>query len=360
MTAITLSQLLKTQFEKNASDLHITVASPPQLRIDGDLCPVKVPPLTPKDTAQLCYSVLTDEQKKEFEKKQAIDLSFSVKGVARFRANIFKQKGTVGGVFRLIPQTVLSFEALKLPPIAKELCEIANGLVLVTGATGSGKSTTLAAMIDYINTQKPYHILTIEDPIEFSHKHKKCIVNQRELGTDAPDIQSALRSALRQDPDVVLLGELRDLETISAALTIAETGHLVFGTLHTNSAVSTVNRIIDVFPAHQQDQVRTQLASCLQGVMCQQLLPGVAGGRVLSLEIMIPNSGIRSQIRDDKVHMIQQSLQVASERSGSITRNQSLLRLVTRKLITPKTAFEYSNDTDELRALINKSGPRAS
>ncbi len=356
---LSLSQLLKTQFDKEASDLHITAGSPPQIRIDGDLCPLKVPPLRPDDSASLCYSVLTEEQKRTFEETSELDLSFTVRGLARFRANIFRQKGMVGGVFRLIPQTVRSFESLKLPPIAKELCDRKNGLVLVTGTTGSGKSTTLAAMIDYINETKPYHILTIEDPIEFSHKHKRCLINQRELGADTNTITAALKSALRQDPDVVLIGEMRDLPTISAALTIAETGHLVFATLHTNSAVSTINRIIDVFPAHQQDQVRTQLASTLQGVLCQQLLPGLNGGRVLSLEVMVPTAGIRSQIREDKVHMIQQTMQVAPERSGIETRNKNLLRLLAKRLISPRVALESTNDSDELRALLNKLGGRA-
>lgn len=353
---ITLQQLLKTQAEQNASDLHISVGTPPQLRIHGELCPVKVEPLTAADTEQLCYSILTEDQRRLFEENKEVDLSFSVKGVARFRANIFRQKSAVGGVFRLIPHQIRTFEELNLPQVVSHLCELSRGLVLVTGATGSGKSTTLAAMIDKINREFPGHILTLEDPIEFSHDHKRCIINQREVGSDTASITRALKSSLRQDPDVVLIGELRDYETISAALTIAETGHLVFATLHTNSAISTINRIIDVFPAHQHNQVRTQLASSLQGVLSQQLLPGSTGGRALALEILLPNSAIRSQIREDKVHMIYQSMQMGSEKSGMQTLNQSLVLLVQKRAISVDTAMSASYDPEELRGLLQRSG----
>jgi twitching motility protein PilT len=355
-TRITLQQLLKTQAEQNASDLHISSGTPPQLRIHGSLCPVKVDPLTPADTEALCYSVLTEEQRRIFEEQREIDLSFSVKGVARFRANIFRQKSAVGGVFRLIPTRIRTFEELNLPAVASNLCELNRGLVLVTGATGSGKSTTLAAMIDKINREFPGHILTLEDPIEFAHEHKRCVVNQREVGSDTGSINRALKSSLRQDPDVVLIGEMRDFETISAALTIAETGHLVFATLHTNSAISTINRIIDVFPAHQHNQVRTQLSTTLQAVLSQQLLPSTTTGRVLALEILIPNSAIRSQIREDKVHMIYQSMQIAADKTGMQTLNQNLVSLVQKRTISVDTAMYASYDPEELKTLLSRSG----
>ena len=353
---VTLHQLLKAQADQGASDLHLAVGTPPQMRISGDLCPVKIDPLSPADTEALCYSVLTEEQKRVFEENKELDLSFSVKGVARFRANIFRQKTAVGGVFRLIPHYIKPFDSLNLPPSVSGLCELARGLVLVTGATGSGKSTTLASMIDKINREIPGHILTLEDPIEFSHEHKKCIVNQREVGTDTMSIAKALKSSLRQDPDVVLIGELRDLETISAALTIAETGHLVFATLHTNSAVSTITRIIDVFPAHQHAQVRTQLAGSLQGVLCQQLLPSLNGGRCLGLEILLPSPAIRSQIREDKLHMVYQSMQMSSDKSGCQTLNQCLVSLVQRRLISVETALLAANDIDELKSNLARGG----
>jgi twitching motility protein PilT len=353
---ISLQQLLKTQAEQGASDLHISVGTPPQLRIHGELCPVKVEPLSASDTEQLCYSVLTEEQRRLFEENREIDLSFSVKGVARFRANIFRQKSAVGGVFRLIPHQIRTFEELALPQVVGGLCELSRGLVLVTGATGSGKSTTLAAMIDKINREFPGHILTLEDPIEFSHEHKRCVVNQREVGSDTSSITRALKSSLRQDPDVVLIGEMRDYETISAALTIAETGHLVFATLHTNSAISTINRIIDVFPAHQHNQVRTQLSTSLQGVLSQQLLPRSTGGRALALEILIPNAAIRSQIREDKVHMIYQSMQMGGEKTGMQTLNQCLVGLVQKRAISVDTAMLAAYDVEELRGLLQRAG----
>lgn len=355
-TRVTLHQLLRTQAEQSASDLHVTPGAPPQLRIDGVMCPVRIDPLTPLETEQLCYSVLTETQKRIFEETKELDLSFSVKGGARFRANIFRQKGSVAGVFRLILPEVRGFDSLNLPPAVGALCDLPRGLVLVTGATGSGKSTTLAAMIDKISKELAGHILTLEDPIEFSFEHRRSIINQREVGQDTASITRALKSALRQDPDVVLIGELRDHETISAALTIAETGHLVFATLHTNSAVSSITRIIDVFPAHQQPQVRTQLAGSLQGVLSQQLLPAVGGGRVLAVELLIPNSAIRSQIREDKLHMVAQTMQMSAEKTGMQTLNQSLLALIARKQITVDTALLAANDPEELRAALGRMG----
>src|SRR5512138_203830 len=285
--------------EKGASDLHVTTGSPPQLRIDGHLVPLKTPPLTPVETKQLCYSILTDAQKHRFEEENELDLSFGVKGLSRFRGNIFVQRGAVAGVFRVIPYKILTFEELGLPPVVKELCEKSRGLILVTGPTGSGKSTTLASMIDRINTERHEHIITIEDPIEYLHPHKGCLVNQREVGADTESFKKALKYILRQDPDVVLIGEIRDLETIEAALTVAETGHLAFATLHTNSAVQSINRIIDVFPPHQQSQVRAVLSFVLEGVLCQTLVPRAGGpGRVLIIEVMVPNPAIRNLIRE--------------------------------------------------------------
>src|SRR5687767_13882535 len=295
-----LHQLLKAMVEKGSSDLHITTGSPPQLRIDGELVPLKTAPLTPVETKQLCYSILTDAQKHKFEEENELDLSFGVKGLSRFRANIFLQRGAVSGAFRTIPFKILSFQELGLPPIIAELAKRPRGLILVTGPTGSGKSTTLASIIDKVNTERHEHIVTIEDPIEYLHPHKSCVVNQREVGADTDSFKRALKYILRQDPDVVLVGEMRDLETIEAALTIAETGHLVFATLHTNSCAQTINRIVDVFPPYQQPQVRAQLSFVMEGVMSQTLIPKASGnGRVLALEIMVPNPAIRNLIRED-------------------------------------------------------------
>lgn len=302
---LNLHQLLKTMIEKGASDLHITTGTPPQLRIDGRLTPLKTPPLNPTETKQLCYSVLTDAQKHKFEEHNELDLSFGVKGLSRFRANVFMQRGAVSGAFRSIPFKIMTFQELGLPPVVSDLARKPRGLVLITGPTGSGKSTTLASIIDMINSERREHIVTIEDPIEYLHPHKGCIVNQREVHTDTESFKVALKYVLRQDPDVVLIGEMRDLETIEAALTIAETGHLAFATLHTNSCVQTINRIIDVFPPHQQPQVRAQLSFVLEGVVSQTLIPKASGkGRALALEVMIPNPAIRNLIREDKIHQI--------------------------------------------------------
>lgn len=349
-----LAQLLKALLDQNGSDLHITSNSPPRLRINGLLLPLDLPPLSGDQTMLLCYSILTEEQKKDFEGNKEIDLSFSIKGICRFRANIFYQRGNVGGVFRVIPSRIPAFRELGLPRHIEEFCSMPRGLVLVTGPTGSGKSTTLAAMIDNINNKYQKHIVTIEDPIEFIHSNKHSIVNQRELGSDTDGFSKALKSCLRQDPDVVLVGELRDLETISLAITTAETGHLVFGTLHTNSCVSTINRIIDAFPAHQQSQVRTQLSFTLMGVMSQLLIPSLEGKRVACIEMMVPNSAIRALIRDNKIHQIYSSMQIGQESSNMRTMNQALLDLVATRKISDKTALGIAQDPIEMAELLNK------
>jgi twitching motility protein PilT len=357
---VNLHQLLRAMIEKGASDMHITSGSPPLLRIDGAIVPLKLPPLSPVETKQLCYSVLTEDQKIQFEKNKELDLSFGVKNLSRFRANIFMQRGAVSGAFRSIPFKILSFEELGLPPVVAELSAKPRGLVLVTGPTGSGKSTTLASILDKINSETRQHIITIEDPIEYLHPHKRCIVNQREVGTDTMRFKDALKYVLRQDPDVVLIGEMRDLETIEAALTIAETGHLVFATLHTNSTVQSINRIIDVFPPHQQSQVRAQLSFVLEGVCSQLLLPRAGGpGRVLALEVLVPNAAIRNLIREDKVHQIYSQMQVGQMKHGMQTMNQALHSLYVRRLITLEEAFGRSSDVEELRTMIEGRAPAA-
>ena len=350
-----MHQFLKAMIEKGASDLHITTGTPPQLRIDGKLHPLKIPPLSAPETKQLCYSVLTDAQKHHFEENNELDLSFSVQRLSRFRANVFVQRGNIAGAFRAIPFKIKTFDELGLPKIVSDLASKPRGLVLVTGPTGSGKSTTLATVVDKINTERNEHIVTIEDPIEFLHHHKGCVVNQREIGADTDSFKKALKYILRQDPDVVLVGEMRDLETIEAALTVAETGHLCFATLHTNSAVQTINRIIDVFPPYQQPQVRAQLSFVLEGVMCQSLLPRANGpGRAMALEIMIPNTAIRALMREDKIHQIYSSMQTGQEMSGMQTMNQSLAALYQRRLISMETAMARSADNDELRSRIGQ------
>ncbi|HEX8791755.1 MAG TPA: type IV pilus twitching motility protein PilT [Polyangiaceae bacterium] len=350
---VNLHQLLKTMIEKGASDMHVTTGTPPLLRIDGSIVPLKLPPLGPVETKQLCFSVLTEDQRAHFEKSNELDLSFGVKGLSRFRANIYMQRGAVAGAFRTIPFKILSFEELGLPAVVSEFANRPSGLVLVTGPTGSGKSTTLAAIIDKINTEQRLHIITVEDPIEYLHPHKLSIVNQREVGTDTEGFKNALKYVLRQDPDVVLVGEMRDLETIEAALTISETGHLVFATLHTNSAISTINRVIDVFPPHQQQQVRSKLSFVLQGVVSQQLLPRHnAPGRVMALEVMVPNPAIRNLIREDKVHQIYSQMQVGQEKYAMQTLNQSLFSLYTRRLISQEEAMGRSIETEELRMMM--------
>src|SRR3954464_7739613 len=337
----TLPELLKTLVEMDGSDLHIATATPPQVRVHGHLTRLQLPELAPSDTKQLVYSVLTDAQKKRFEETMELDFSFGIKTLgARFRCNVFNQRGAVGAVYRVIPEKIRTFGELGLPAVLATLADRPRGLILVTGPTGSGKSTTLAAMIDKINSARQGHILTIEDPIEYIHQHKNCLVNQREVHSDTSSFTNALRAALREDPDIVLIGEMRDLETVEAALKIAETGHLTFGTLHTNSAAQTINRIIDVFPANQQAQIRTQLSLVLEGIVCQALLPRADGkGRIVSLEILVPNPGIRNLIRDDKVHQIYGAMQTGQEKLGMQTANQSLASLYQKRLITLETAL---------------------
>ena len=352
-----LHQLLKAMVEKGASDLHITTGSPPQLRVDGELVPLKTAQLSPVETKQLCYSILTDAQKHKFEEENELDLSFGVKGLSRFRANIYMQRGAVAGAFRTIPFKILTFQELGLPPVVAELVKRPRGLILVTGPTGSGKSTTLASMVDKINTDRHEHIMTIEDPIEYLHPHKNCLVNQREVGADTRSFKTALKYILRQDPDVVLVGELRDLETIEAALVIAETGHTCYATLHTNSAVQTINRVLDVFPPYQQPQVRAQLSFVLEGVMSQSLIAKAGSpGRVLALEVMIPNPAIRNLIREDKVHQVYSAMQVGQAKFGMQTFNQALAQLLARRLITQEEAFGRSSDPDELRNILAGAG----
>lgn len=352
----TLPQLLKALLDQGASDLHLAVDSPPRLRIDGKLFELQLPALQAADAKQLCYSVLTEEQKREFEQNREIDLAFSVKNLARFRANIYLERGHVAGAFRLIPFKIHSLSDLGMPKIIETLCNSPRGLVLVTGPTGSGKSTTLAAMVHYINQSRHDHILTLEDPIEFLHPHGNCIVHQREIGADTISFSRALKSALRQDPNVVMVGELRDIETISMALTTAETGHLVLATLHTNSAIATLTRIIDVFPPHQQAQIRAQLSFNLVGVLSQLLLPAQNGGRVMAMEILIPNQAIRALIREDKIHQVYSAMQAGQETSGMQTMNQALAALVERRYISKEAAMLKSSAQDELEQLLEKRG----
>src|SRR5512135_2652654 len=353
--ALTLSELLKRMLEMNGSDLHLTTNSPPQVRVHGSLRPLDLPPLSPADTKQLAYSVMTDAQKHRFEENLELDFSFGLKGLARFRANIFNQRGAAGSVFRIIPFEIKSFQQLNLPPVVAKLCDRPRGLILVTGPTGSGKSTTLAAMLDKINMDRHEHIITIEDPIEFVHQHKNCLVNQREVHSDTKGFAEALRSALREDPDVVLIGEMRDLETVESALRIAETGHLTFATLHTNSAASTINRIIDVFPAHQQPQIRAQLSMVLEGILCQSLLPKSDGkGRAMCMEIMVPNAAIRNLIREDKIHQIYAAIQSGQDKLGMQTFNQALATAYFQKQITLELALTRSSSPDELQEMISR------
>ncbi len=356
MAIPTLSELLKRMVDTGGSDLHITTNSPPRIRLHGELKPCDdLPMLGPADTKQLAYSILTDQQKHRFEENLELDFSFGIKNIARFRGNLFNQRGAVGGVFRVIPFEIKTFDQLRLPPILRKLCEKPRGLILVTGPTGSGKSTTLATMLNLINESRNEHMITIEDPIEFIHPHKKCLVNQREVHADTHSFANALRAALREDPDVVLIGEMRDLETIESALRIAETGHLTFGTLHTNSASSTINRIIDVFPAHQQSQIRAQLSLVLEGIMCQALLAKTDGkGRVMAMEILIPNPAIRNLIREDKIHQIYSAMQSGQDKFGMQTFNQSLYSLYQQRAITLEMAMMRSSNQDELQDMVSR------
>ena len=358
MKELSLTSMLRELIERGGSDLHLTENSPPMVRVHGGLQPLNNEPLEASQIQHVVFSLLTDKQKTDLEAKQQIDYSFGVKGMSRFRSNVFYQRGAVGAVYRAIPFEIRSFEDLGLPAAIQRMCEKPRGLVLVTGPTGSGKSTTLAAMIDKINRERHDHIITVEDPIEFIHSHKNCIVNQREVGTDAPSFDAALRAALRQDPDVVLIGEMRDLETTETALRIAETGHLTFATLHTNSAASSITRIIDIFPAAQQAQIRVQLAMVLEGIVTQSLLPTKGGdGRALALEVLVPTPAIRNLIREEKVHQIYSMMQTSTE-SGMITFNQSLANLAIQGKVAREMALSRSSNVDELNELLARKGNR--
>ena len=354
-----IEAFLREMVERGASDLHMTTQSPPMIRLHGELVPIAHPPLTASDTKNLCYSLLTEGQKKRFEEESELDFSFGIRGVARFRGNLYNQKGCLGGAFRTIPHQTPQLHQLGLPSSVIEMTKLPRGLVLVTGPTGSGKSTTLAAMIDKINRERKEHIVSVEDPIEFVHEHKSCLVNQREVFADTLSFGQALKHVLRQDPDIVLIGEMRDLETIEAALVVAETGHLVFSTLHTNCAVQTINRVIDVFPPHQQPQVRAQLSLVLQGVVSQQLIPRKDGkGRCLAAEVMIPNAAIRNLIREEKVHQIYSQMQVGQSKFGMQTMSQSLVALVQQNLITVDEALGHATELDELRQMLGVTRPQ--
>jgi len=354
-----IDEIAREAVSRNASDIHITAGVPPTIRVDGRLVPlIGYPPMTPKDTQEFVYSFMSEKQKKTFEEKKELDFSFGIKGIGRFRVNVFYQRGTVAAALRRIPYEIKPMEELGLIPKVRDLCHLSMGLVLVTGPTGSGKTTTLASMIDYINANFPHHIITIEDPIEYVYHHKKSVIAQREIGTDTDSFALALKYALREDPDVILVGEMRDLETIRAALTAAETGHLVFGTLHTNTAVQTINRIINVFPMEEQDQIRTELSFVLQGVISQRLLPKIGGGRVLIHEVMVPNTAIRNLIRENKIHQIYGLMQTGQAESGMQTMNQSLIKALQRGLITVEDALRISPEPEELKRLMGAFGVR--
>ena len=358
--AATMHDLLTILIERGASDLHITTGTYPQIRLHGKLTSLnQFEVLTPQDTQRLAYSVLNEGQKQKFEEENELDLSFGIQGLARFRCNVYRQRGAVAAALRVIPFKIRTFSDLALPPIVEQLSDRPKGLILVTGPTGSGKSTTLAAMVDKINSERSEHIMTIEDPIEFVHQHKKCLVNQREVFSDTQSFKNALKSILRQDPDVVLVGEMRDLETIAAALTIAETGHLTLGTLHTNSCAQTMNRIIDVFPTSQQGQVRAQLSLVLEGVLSQQLIPTADGrGRAMALEIMVTTPAVRNLIREEKIHQIYSAMQ-AGQKFGMQTMNQSLAELVQKRRITREEALNRSTMPEELDQFLKSSGVTA-
>jgi twitching motility protein PilT len=351
---VTLRQLLEDMVNRKASDLHLTAGVPPEFRIDGSVTPSEYEVLTPESTASLAYSVMSDEQRKRFETTKELDFSFGIKNLSRYRANVFLQRGVVSMAIRQIPFEILAMERLGLPPVVKEFTNRQRGLVLLTGPTGSGKSTTLAAMLDAINAKRQSHIITIEDPIEYIHHHKKCIVNQREIGADTTSFPTALKYVLRQDPDIILIGEMRDLETIESALTIAETGHLVFATLHTNSSYEAVNRIVDVFPSDQQRQIYTQLAFTLEGVVTQQLIPrSRGGGRVMCAEVLVCTPAIKAVIREGKTHQIY-SLMQAGQKFGMQTMNQALLQAVLDKALSPEDALERCTDRVEMEGMLGK------
>ena len=353
-SSLNLRVLLEEMIERGASDLHITAGERPKVRVDGDITNSNIDTvLQPKDCMQLAYSVLTENQKKKFEMEDELDFSFGIQNLARFRGNVFKQRGCVSMVIRQIPFQIRTFEELSLPKVIADLSDRPRGLILVTGPTGSGKSTTLAAMIDRVNRKEKGHIITIEDPIEFIHRHQSCIVNQREVGSDTKSFQASLKYALRQDPDVVLIGEMRDLETIQAGLTIAETGHLAFATLHTNSAAEAINRIIDVFPSHQQGQVRAQLAFCLEGIITQTLLPKAKGrGRAMAAEILVVTPAIRALIREDKIHQIYSMMQ-SGKKYGMQTMNDALYQLYMTREVAWEDVIRSSHDPIELARMCN-------
>ena len=353
---ISLHQLLKATVKQKASDLHIVAGAPPALRINGRITRVKTDNLNVEAARKLCYSILTDAQKSEFEEKKELDFSFGIKNMARFRANFFYQRGAVSGVFRRIALDVPDLETLTLPRSIQETVNFPNGLILVTGPTGSGKSTTIAGLIDKINKERRGHIITLEDPIEYVHSHQNCIVNQREIGSDSNSYKNALKYVLRQDPDVCVLGEMRDLETVEAALTIAETGHLVFATLHTNSAIQTINRIVGLFPADQHDRIRSQLSFVLCAVISQKLLPATTGGRLSACELLMLNPSIRNLIRENKLHQIYGMMQVGQEKSGMVTLNQSLMDLILKRKVELRQAFMASPDPEELDKMLKKAG----
>ncbi|HEY4002125.1 MAG TPA: type IV pilus twitching motility protein PilT [Candidatus Xenobia bacterium] len=354
----TMDELLRLTVERGASDLHMAVGLPPMLRLSGKLRPTEFPRLTPDDTKRLIYSILNDKQKGKFEKTWELDCSHGVRGFGRFRVNVFRQRGVVGAALRAIPSAIPTRTELNLPPIVLDIVRRPHGLILVTGATGMGKSTTLACMLDAINTERSSHIITIEDPIEYIHPHKSSMVNQREVGQDTQSWSNALRGVLREDPDVILVGEMRDLETISGTLTAAETGHLVFSTLHTSDAAQTVDRIVDVFPPHQQQQTRIQLAATLDAVLSQQLIPHSSGvGRVPALEVMICTSAVRNLIREGKTHQLYTSLQTGAKH-GMQTMEQSLLELYIRQQITFEDALNHTMHPDELRRTLEGAGSK--
>ncbi len=353
---VTLLQLLKFATDQGASDLHIVAGSQPALRVNGRIVRVKTDTLTKEVARKLCYSVLNDAQKSRFEEQKELDFSFDIKNMARFRANYFFQRNAVSGVFRKVPVAIPKYAELGLPPAVAELTNLPFGLVLVTGPTGSGKSTTIASLIDKINEERWGHIISLEDPIEFVHAHKNCIVNQREIGTDTEAYRTAMRYMLRQDPDYCMVGELRDLDTIESALTIAETGHLVFATLHTNSAIQTINRLVSVFPPEQQERVRIMLSFSLQGVISQRLLPSLQGGRVAAIEFLVMTPSVRNLVRENKLHQVASMMQVGQENTGMVTMNQSLMNLLIRRRIDAKTAFSASPEPENLDAMLKKAG----
>ena len=352
---LTIHSLFQLMVQHKASDMHLAAEASPALRIDGEIVQVKLPPLNEEDARKLIYQVITKKQRTHFEQEMELDFSFEIKNLARFRANVYFSKGAVSAAFRVIPATIPSFSSLNLPDILIEMTQVPNGLILVTGETGSGKSTTLAAMLDFLNTHLHKHIITLEDPIEFSHVHKKSIISQREVGRDTLSFSNAIKSLLRQDPDIVLVGELRDYETMEAALTIAETGHLTFGTLHTNSCVESLTRLINSFPAERQDMIRTLLSLVLKGVVSQQLIAkSFEPGRVAALEVLIPTSGVQSLIRDNKIHQIYSQMQIGQNQTGMITMNQSLENLVINRVITKEVAMFRSSVPNELRTKLKE------